>query len=97
MDEPLRQTILDALHRHGRATTYGALAGLIGGGPRNAMKTAPQSEACSWVVSAAQKRPTNYPTHRLDPRLAESVQQHGVLDTPDKLTVWLKEAGVPTN
>lgn len=94
MDEALRQTILDTLHKHGRATTYGALSGLIGGGPRNAMKSAPQSEACSWVVSAARKRPTNYPEHRLDPRLPDSVERNGVLDDTKDLAEWLSAVGV---
>ncbi len=96
MDEVLRETIPDALHHHGRAATYGALAGLIGGGPRNAMKTARQGEMCSWIVSSASHRPTNYPPHRIDARLADSVTRHGVLDSPEKLTAWLEQAGVDT-
>lgn len=61
------------------------------------MKSAPQSEACSWVVSAAKKRPTNYPVHRLDARLADSVNRHGVLDTATKLAKWLEDVGIESN
>ncbi|MEN0110692.1 MAG: hypothetical protein AAF805_08200 [Planctomycetota bacterium] len=93
MDETLREAILDALHRHGRAATYGAVAGLVAATARNVMKTARQSDQCSWVVSAGTKRPTGYPPHRIDPRLPESVERHGVLRNPEELQDWLASVG----
>lgn len=93
MDEALREAILDALHQHGRAATYGAVAGLVNSTPRNVMKTARQSDQCSWVVGAGSKRPTGYPSHRIDPRLPDSVERHGVLRNSEALQEWLASVG----
>ena len=64
------ETILDCLNETHARATYGAVAAVIGGGPRNVSPLlAPRRPRASWVVNATTGMPTGYTTAQMDPAL----------------------------
>ena len=64
------ETILDCLNETHTRATYGAVAAVIGGGPRNVSPPlVPRRPRASWVVNATTGMPTGYAAAQMDPEL----------------------------
>ena len=86
-------SIVKALNKHHQRATYGAIAGLLGKSAQSLMKPYPQNRLYSWVVNKRTKQPTGYPPNAKHPHLE---QVETVLDTTEKLRMWLKRYGYVT-
>ena len=86
--------VVTALHDKGRAASYGAVAGIVGGPAHFVMQGRPRDHMNSWVVNSLTNLPTDYETHQIDPRLKASIDSHGVLDRPHDLDDWLDSNGI---
>lgn len=83
--------VVAILHEKGRAATYGAVAGIVGGPPQFVMQRRPRNPLNSWVVDAITNRPTGYEPAQIDARIQSSVDTYGVLDKPAALDEWLSQ------
>ena len=87
MNEELREQILDCLHLHGQAVTYGALAGLVDADAEFVMNDLNKNERNSWVVSERDKVPTGYEPEMIDNRLLTESSMNNIINetSPPKL------------
>jgi hypothetical protein len=89
MNEALLTNIIARLHNAGRATTYSALAEVVGGSAQSLMDGRPRNHLNSWVVSKTNYLPTGYALDQIDGRLLASLQANGVLEESADLQTWL--------
>ncbi len=85
--------IVERLERHEQATTYGAVGGVVGVHHKVVMAGRPRNHRNSWVVNKKTRVPTNYEPNDIHPAQAKSIEQKGVIETPEELDDWL--AGCP--
>ena len=80
------EEIIEALDRHGRRATYGAVASLLGHSPRSLLRGRERGRRFSWIVNRETGMPTGYPEDQIDPRLRDSGP---VLANDGELRTWL--------
>jgi len=78
--------IVEALDRHGRRATYGAVAALLGHSPRSLLRGRERGRKFSWIVNRETGLPTGYPDDQIDPRLKDSGP---VITNDGELRTWL--------
>ena len=78
--------IIEILEENTQRATYGAVAGVVGGHPRNVMSHLPRTPRNSWVVAKANGRPSGYLPHEMHPQLFSTSY---VITDGDELWSWL--------
>ena len=96
MDEAALEDIVEKLHGHGQAATYGAVAGVVGGYHRTVMQGLHHAHRYSWVVNKSNPCAHGVRPHEIDPRLSQSITERGVIETPEDLDDWLRRASEET-
>ena len=81
------EDIVDALDRHGKRATYGAVARLLGHSPRSLLRGRERGRRFSWIVNRGTGLPTGYPDEQMDPRLKDSGP---VITSDGELRKWLE-------
>jgi hypothetical protein len=89
MDELLLHNIIERLERYRQAATYGAVAGVVGGSHRSLMERQPKNHRNSWIVNKRTRHPTGYGEGEIHPNLVASIDENGVIETPEDLDDWL--------
>lgn len=70
-------------------STYGAVAGIVGGNHRTLMEREPRNHRDSLVVNKRTRLPTVYEAAEKQPAFATSIDLNGVIYTPEDLDEWL--------
>ena len=68
--------------------TYGAVANLVGKSPRSLMQGLPRDWRHSWVVNKETGMPSEYPSGKIHPAIAERPE---ILESETELEAWLRE------